>query len=119
VKFDLPFPPASLSGHNKGAWYGKSPTVAKYRGDAEVIATDAKWDQGYFPPLQGDIPISFTFHPADDRGDRVNFAIRIKPQIDGIAAALGVNDKRFLPSYHFAPPQSPGRVEIVIGETGE
>lgn len=33
----------------------------------------------------------------------------------GIAAALGVNDARFLPSYEFAEPEKPGRVVVEIG----
>jgi hypothetical protein len=31
-----------------------------------------------------------------------------------IADALGVNDARFLPSYEFAPPASPGGVIIEL-----
>jgi crossover junction endodeoxyribonuclease RusA len=40
----------------------------------------------------------------------------MKPVFDGIADALGVNDKRFVPAYTFAPAEKPGRIEITIGE---
>lgn len=113
MRIELPFPPASLSGHNSGAWYGKSATVAKYRSDACKLALAAK--AGYVVPAEGDIPISFTFIPPDARGDRTNMPGRLKPQIDGIAAALGCNDKRFLPSYVFLPPAKPGCVIVEIG----
>jgi hypothetical protein len=68
-------------------------------------------------PAEGDIRIHIRFVPPNKRGDRVNFPIRIKPLIDGIADALQVNDSRFLPSYEFAAPEKPGRVEIVVNPT--
>jgi hypothetical protein len=111
VQIELPFPPASLSGHNKGKWRAKSGTVLKYRSDACKAALAA----GAVAPREGDIRISITFYPPNHRGDRVNFPIRIKSQLDGIADALKVNDKRFLPSYHFGLPEKVGRVVVVIG----
>lgn len=108
---ELPFPPASLSGHAKGKWWNSSPVVAKYRKWAAMATVAA----GAQVPDAGDIRIAFTFYPPDKRGDRVNFPIRIKAQIDGIAEALGVNDSRFLPAYYFGLPEKPGRVVVVIG----
>jgi len=46
----------------------------------------------------------------------VNFPNRCKPIFDGIADALGVNDSRFVPHYHFCDPTKPGRIEIRIGK---
>jgi hypothetical protein len=111
VLIELPFPPASLSGHNKGHWHAKSGIVAKHREWAKTATLAAK----AAVPADGDIPISFTFYPPDRRGDRVNFPIRIKPLVDGIADALKVNDSRFLPSYHFAEPVKNPRVVVRIG----
>jgi hypothetical protein len=107
---ELPFPPASLSGHNKGHWHAKSGIVAKHREWARNATLAAK----PVVPSTGDIRISFTFYPPDNRGDRINFPIRIKPMVDGIADALKVNDKRFLPSYHFAEPCRVGKVVVAI-----
>lgn len=109
---ELPFPPALLSGHNTGHWGDKSGTIAKHREWAKLATLAAQ------PaiPAKGDIRLVITFFPPDRRGDRVNFPIRVKPQIDGIADALKVNDNRFLPVYHFAEPVKNGRVVIVIGE---
>lgn len=106
----LPFPPATLSGHNTGHYRVKAPIVAKHREgakDATLAACPAV-------PETGDIAIRVTFIPPDRRGDRVNFANRLKPIFDGIADALGVNDSRFLPSYHFAEPKAPGAVKVEI-----
>jgi crossover junction endodeoxyribonuclease RusA len=39
----------------------------------------------------------------------------MKPYFDGIADALGVNDRRFWPAFAFAEPMKPGRVEVSFG----
>ena len=108
----LPFPPASLSGHNTGHWRVKSPVVAKHREWAR-LATKAAAPK---VAANGDIRISFAFYPPDRRGDRINFPNRIKPYADGIADALGVNDRRFLPSYLFGEPVNGGSCVVTIGE---
>ncbi len=108
----LPFPPASLSGHADGNRWAKSAVTKKWRQTA-FWATKA----ANLPALtgDGDILLKIRFIPRDNRGDRVNFASRMKPLIDGIADALGVNDKRFLPSYEFYPPNAPGEVQVIVG----
>jgi hypothetical protein len=109
---ELPFPPASLSGHNKGSWHGKSSIVSKHR----EWAMKATLAVGPVVQGEGDIRVCITFYPPNNRGDRVNFPIRCKPYFDGIADGLKVNDKRFLPSFHFAEPVKQGRVTVLIGE---
>lgn len=111
----LPFPPADLSGHNTGHYRTKSKLIATYRAEAFHLTRSAMRAFNYQVPEEGDIAISFRFYPPDDRGDRVNFPNRLKAQIDGIAEALGVNDKRFLPSYSFAKKGTPGLVEVALG----
>lgn len=109
---ELPFPPSSLSGHAKGQWRGKSAVTAKYRRAAKMATLFA--ELGAFPG-DDDIIVTVTFIPPDNRGDRVNFPNRMKPYFDGIAEALGVNDKRFLPRFLFCAPAKPGRVEVRLG----
>jgi hypothetical protein len=110
MTLELPWPPASLSGHNTGHWRKKSAIVAKHREWARLATMEAQ----PVVPTQGDIRISFTFYPPDRRGDRTNFPNRLKPAIDGIATALGINDSRFLPQYHFAEPVKNARIVVVI-----
>lgn len=112
MSITLPFPPSSLSGHNKGHWRDDAAIVRKHRQWARAATLAARPSI----PAEGDIIVSVTFVPPDRRGDRVNFANRMKPYFDGIAAALGVNDARFLPRYHFAQPEKPGRVEVRLGQ---
>lgn len=107
---EVPFPPAILSGHNTGHHWKKAPVVKQYRELAKLATLEANPTV----PEEGDIPIRFTFYAPDNRGDRTNYPNRIKPIIDGVADALGVNDKRFLPSYHFMPNEKPGKVVIEL-----
>lgn len=108
--FSLPFPPASLSGHNNGRWQSKSGPVKVHRAIAKLATLEAC----VAVPDEGDIPITMTFHPPDKRGDRVNFPNRAKPLWDGIADALGVNDSRFLPTYVFGDPVKGGQVLVTL-----
>lgn len=110
---ELPFPPASLSGHAKGHWRSKATITAKHREWARA-ATLATGSIGI--PGDGDIRVIVAFYPPDRRGDRVNFPNRMKPYFDGIADALKVNDSRFLPSYLFGEPVKGGKVVVEIGE---
>lgn len=114
VSFKLPFPPSSLSGHAKGNWRAKHAETQRHRREAQVITLAAlKGVRPRFEP--GDIPIRFRFVAPDRRSDRTNLPGRLKPMIDGIADALGINDVRFHPRYEFAEPEAPGRVEVTIG----
>lgn len=106
----LPWPPSTLSGHNNGSWRGKTTTVKEYRESAAEATRTAMVTVA----AEGDIPIRVDFYPPDNRSDRVNFANRMKPFFDGIADALEVNDKRFLPSYHFHQPIKPGKVLVYL-----
>lgn len=108
---ELPFPPASLSGHNNGSRWQKSPIVAKHR----LWAFQATKALGIGAPDKGDIPISVVFYPPDNRSDRINFWNRCKPYFDGIAEAMGVNDKRFVPAgYHIREVVKGGKVVIYL-----
>lgn len=107
----LPFPPSLLSGHNTGHWRRKSGPIARWRRLAWASTLEAKVKV----PPEGDIEIHVRFVPPDRRGDRTNYSNRLKPVFDGIADALKVNDRRFLPSYEYADPEKPGRLEITIG----
>lgn len=108
---ELPFPPSELSGHNNGQWFNKSGIVAKHRKWAFTATKAARPTV----PAKGDVRLHIHFHAPDNRGDRTNYWNRCKPYIDGIAEALGINDRRFLPSKSFGANEPGGRVLISIG----
>lgn len=110
---ELPFPPASLSGHAKGHWRSKAAITAKHREWARLATLEVR---DIVIPATGDIRVIVAFYPPNRRGDRVNFPNRMKPYFDGIASALNVNDSRFLPVYYFGEPVKLGRVVVEIGE---
>lgn len=118
MKIVLSFPHASLSGHAKGHWRSKATPTVKHRREAYLKTEDALGEDmseviaAYAG--KGDVPIHIRFIPPNRRGDRINYPIRIKPQIDGIALALLINDRRFLPTYEFCEPEKPGRVEFEL-----
>lgn len=108
---ELPFPPATLSGHHNAHWRKLQPVKKMFRLRAEAETLLAKPSV----PPSGDIPVSVIFHAPDNRGDRTNYPNRMKPIFDGIADALKVNDRRFVPSFHYGPNEKPGRVVVTIG----
>jgi hypothetical protein len=108
---ELPFPSADLSGHNNKHFWLTRPITNEHREWAFKATLAAK----PMVPAEGDIRVSATFYPPDRRGDRVNYPARLKPYWDGIADALGVNDRRFLPTFHYAEPTKESRVVIRIG----
>lgn len=110
VTFELPFPPASLSGHNTGHWRAKSAIVKKHREWARLATLEAKPTV----PAEGPIHLHMAFIPPNNRGDAINYLIRAKPLFDGIADALGVNDKRFAPSFEWREAKKPGAVVVTL-----
>lgn len=116
VLIELPFPPSSLSGHNKGHWHAKSPIVRKHREWALAATLAVRNRLRINLADKSDIRISVTFYPPNKRGDRTNFPNRLKPYWDGIADALAVNDARFLPAFHYAEPVTKGCVIFCISE---
>lgn len=109
---ELPWPPKELSGHHDVHWRVLQPIKKKHREWARLATLAA----GIRVPETGDIHVSATFYPPDKRTDRVNMPSRLKPSWDGIADALGINDRRFVPSYHYAEPVKNPRVVIVVGD---
>lgn len=108
---ELPWPPKELSGHHNVHWRVLQPIKKKHREWARLATIEAQ----PVVAATGDIHVSATFYPPDQRTDRVNMPNRLKAYWDGVADALGVNDRRFLPRFHFAEPVKNARVVLSIG----
>lgn len=119
MKIVLPFPDRRLSPNARLHYRVTAPVKAKARKDAAYLTYGAM-PAGAREVRQcfaGDGPISYevTFYPPDGRHrDDDNMIAMLKAARDGIADALGVNDRRFKPVYYFEEPCKPGRVEVVI-----
>lgn len=115
----LPWPDRRLSPNARLHYRVTSPVKAKARKDAAYLTYDAMpgGAREVRQHFAGDGPIRYrvTFYPPDARHrDDDNMIAMFKAARDGIADALGVNDRRFRPEYYFADPCKPGRVEVEL-----
>lgn len=97
MKIELPFPPASLSPNRKNGrhWGATHAAKVSYRETCWALALQAA--RGYVAP-DGDIALKVTFVQPDKRHrDRDNLLAASKAALDGVAAALKVDDSRFEP----------------------
>ena len=116
----LPWPDKRLSPNARLHWRPKSEAVKQARWDASYAVLEAAG--GSLSEVrrsladQTRIPLTIRFYAPDRRHrDEDNVIASCKASMDGLADALGVNDRRFRAFYEFAEPQAPGRVEVEIG----
>lgn len=123
MKIVLPWPSRALSPNSRAHWRRKASAVAVARADANWITKASHGFAGAQKSVcanEDPIPVTMTFYPPDKRHrDDDNMIGSAKALRDGIADALGVNDRRFRTAYHFGEPEKPGRVEVVIGTCQE
>ena len=115
LTIELPWPVAALSPNARDRWGGikarkaaKSYSWAITLGLMRAMGIQAKsW--------QGAIAVGIVFHPAIDRErDLDNFQAMMKASLDGIALALGVDDKQFRPVSTFGAKRRPARVLVTL-----
>lgn len=88
----LPWPPRELSPNSRTHWAKKAKAAKAYRLDCFYLAKEAK----VTAPKEGPINLHIEFVPPDRRPrDLDNMLASTKNLLDGLAQALGVNDKRF------------------------
>lgn len=107
----LPYPDKILSPNARPHWAKKSPVTKSARTAAWALtkAAQARVDH------DGPIALAVTFHAPDNRRrDRTNAEASCKAYFDGIADALGVDDRRFEPSYAWGDVRKGGAVVVVI-----
>lgn len=88
----LPWPPRELSPNARTHWRRAAPIKAAYRNACYILAKQAQIAIDW----EGDIHAWIDFYPPDRRHrDDDNMVGAFKSGRDGVAEALGVNDKRF------------------------
>lgn len=114
----LPWPDKRLSPNARLHWRAKHAAKAPAKAGAWMLAKATPGFRDACKSLQGDdspIPMAIRFYPPDRRHrDDDNMIGAFKSARDGIADALGVNDRRFRPVYYFETPEKPGRVEVEL-----
>lgn len=93
----LPFPPAELSPNRKNGKSWRSTIKAKQAQREAAFYLTKQAAKGFAAP-EGYIPLSLLFLTPDARHrDLDNLLASAKSAIDGMASAIGIDDKRFKP----------------------
>lgn len=108
----LPWPTVALSGHANGHWRTKAAATRKARDMAFWLAKEAR------VPCLPRAALKFSFHPPARGGlpDVQNMPGRCKAFIDGIAEAMGCDDRHFRPRFpdHLGPRDGRGCIKVEI-----
>jgi crossover junction endodeoxyribonuclease RusA len=115
----LPWPDKGLSPNARLHWAPKAMLKKLARQGAWAKASNAMSGAGVCKSAcagTDKIPVTITFYPPDKRlRDDDNMVGSFKSYRDGIADALGVDDRRFKPHYYFEDAEKPGRIEVRFG----
>lgn len=110
MRVNLLWPPKELSPNARVHWSKRSKAAKKYRADCCYTVKAAK--PGALP--EGPLHLWLTFFPPDKRHrDDDNMIAAFKAGRDGIADALGVDDKRFI-CHPMVSDQTGGYVLAVV-----
>jgi len=109
----LPWPPRELHPNARPHHMQRARAAKAYR----TVAFWAAEMAGVIAPTDGEVMLSVTFNPPDNRKrDLDGMFAASKAGFDGIADALQVNDYRFAFTIRRAEPLKGGKVVIAIGE---
>lgn len=116
----LPWPDARLTPNAKRRthWRVYQPVIKAARHTAHTLTTCAVplAQKRALAASEGKIALTVRFYPPDRRlRDDDGMVGQFKHYRDGIADALGIDDRRFAPHYHFEDAVKPGRVEVSLG----
>ena len=108
IEITLPWPPRELSPNSRTHWRKAAPIKACYRHACYILTKQARAVVDW----EGDIHAWIDFYPPDRRHrDDANMIAAFKSGRDGVAEALGVNDKRFR-THPYVKDQIGGMVKI-------
>ena len=92
----LPWPSRDLHPNARVHWGRKSKAAKAAKREANVLAAAAGWHRETLP--DGPLHVWIDGYPTDRRRrDADGLLSSLKPALDGIALALGVDDRRFVP----------------------
>ena len=115
MRIKLSWPPEPLRPNARPNRWDKARAVKSYREEAWGAALAAPLSER--DPLKGasTVLVHFRFHPMTrHRPDAGNAIASMKAADDGIADALGVNDRAFVITYEFAAPVKGGSVVVEV-----
>ena len=114
VTVRLPWPDPGLSPNARLHYMAAARLKAAAKRDAcyLTLAAMPRGGRTFATPL----PMRWTFCPPDRRHrDRDNIIASCKAAADGIAQAIGMDDRHFVPTYHMGEPVRGGVVIVTFG----
>ena len=111
----LPWPSRDLHPNARGHWSRRAKAAKVARRDAATLALAAGW-RGDALPSEGRLHVWIDAYPPDRRHrDTDGVLSSLKAALDGLADALGVNDRRFVPHpFLHDEPRKGGEVRVRI-----
>lgn len=111
--FTLPFPAKILWPNGRGHWAEKARAVKSHRGGAWAMA---RLEGITGLDRDGRFSIAVTVHPKTRHPiDRDNCVAALKSYLDGIADAIGVDDRTFdTPTIAFGEPIKGGLMRVTV-----
>ena len=112
----MEFPPACLFPNRRNGSHWTTTKIAKEVARIRAVEATKQATQREFDGV-GTIPLSIVFVAPDGRHrDLDNCLAAAKAQLDGMADALGVNDKRFRPILlDYIRGDAPGAMLVAVG----
>lgn len=111
MQVTLPWPPSGLSPNARLHWAQKSKIAKAYRTSCFALCIEARLTK---PAKEGRLHLWLDFYPPDRRHrDDDNMIAAFKSGRDGIADALGIDDKRFV-CHPFVKDEIGGMVKVRI-----
>ena len=108
----LSWPNRALHSNSRAHWAVKSRATKSYRGEAWAVGKVANL------PFWPNAILEFTFHPPHLKYDVQNIPSSLKAAIDGIADAMGCDDRKFRVRYpsEFAEKVKNGSIVVTVKE---
>lgn len=111
MSVELPWPPKELSPNARVHWSKKSKAAKSYRAACRYLFLQANVAT---PETTGRLHLWLSFFPPDRRHrDDDNMIAAFKSGRDGIADALGIDDRRFI-CHPFVSDQTGGVVRVSV-----
>lgn len=119
ITITLPWPDRALWQNARVHWAVRSSASRSHR---QRACFEAVWAGAKHLEITGRPRLAWTLQPPDKRRrDLPNVIAALKPAIDGIQDALGIDDQHFLHEWpaRFADPVKGGAVVVTIKNQGE
>lgn len=105
----FPWPDSRLSPNARIGWKLRARLTKAVRERAARIAADHGLN-----PVRSGIPVSVVFRPPSARWDDDNIRAMGKATLDGLADAMGANDRDFHPDVVIGDPIKGGAIAVMI-----